>query len=133
MNGINIKSTKIIAIILVIVLIFGMGTPVFAGLTGEQMKKDADKWIQRGEQNSPFDPSRIATILKPIVNILTAIGIFVVAILGVVIGIKYVVASPDSKANLKKQLFGLMVSGVVVVGAYGIWRLTYIIIKELTS
>lgn len=33
------------------------------------------------------------------------------------------VASPDEAAKLKTKLVGLVVSGVVIMGAFGIWTL----------
>ena len=38
-------------------------------------------------------------------------------------GIKYLTAGPDAKAKLKNQLIGVVVSGVVIFGAYYIWKL----------
>ena len=37
-------------------------------------------------------------------------------------GIKYLTAGPEAQAKLKVQLIGVVVSGVVIFGAYGIWK-----------
>lgn len=125
---------KIITIIsLVLIILFIVNTPVFASLSGDQIKSDADVWVNKGAANNPISISKISAFLRPLANILMAIGIVVVMSLGVVIGIKYVTASPDSKGKLKTQLFGLAISGVVLAGAYGIWSAVYFILNELTA
>lgn len=37
-------------------------------------------------------------------------------------GIKNLVSTPETRGKLKQQLIGLVVSGVVIFGAYYIWR-----------
>ena len=37
-------------------------------------------------------------------------------------GIRYMTSSPDKQATLKQQLIGVVVSGIVIFGAYGIWK-----------
>lgn len=130
----NKKTIKIILIISMIICIgFIITSPVLATLSGDQIKADANAWRDKGQQNNPISVSKISEIIKPIANILMAIGCVVIVAMGIVIGIKYVTSSPDSKGKLKTQLFGLFVSGVVLCGAYGIWAIVYNILKELTA
>ena len=37
------------------------------------------------------------------------------------IGIMYMISPPDRRGKLKQQLIGLVVSGIVIFGAYSIW------------
>lgn len=69
-------------------------------------------------------------IVVPIANILTAIGVFVLVGVTIVMGIKYMFATPEEAAKLKQQLIGLVVSAVVVLGATAIWKIIY---KVLSS
>ena len=49
---------------------------------------------------------------------------FILIIVGLlIIGIRYMMASPEEAAKLKGQLVGLVVSGIVIFGAYSIWAL----------
>ena len=48
----------------------------------------------------------------------------------IVMGIKYMFATPEEAAKLKQQLIGLVVSAVVVLGATAIWKIIY---KVLSS
>jgi hypothetical protein len=45
-------------------------------------------------------------------------------------GIKYITATPDSQARLKQQLIGLVVSGIVIFGAYFIWKIVVNIVSK---
>ena len=38
-------------------------------------------------------------------------------------GIKYLTAGPEAQAKLKTQLVGVVVSGMVIFGAYFIWSI----------
>ena len=54
---------------------------------------------------------------------LTAIGIAILFGGIIILGIKYMISEPEQKGKLKQQLIGLVVSGVVIFGAYTIWSL----------
>ena len=69
--------------------------------------------------------NEIGNILKPIVNILTAIGVIALIVITMIMGIKYMFATPEEAAKLKQQLIGLVVSAVVVLGATAIWKIIY--------
>lgn len=126
------KTIKIIAMILtIILLLFVINSSVFALQSGDQVKQQADAWINKGAASNPISADKVASVLKPVANILLAIGSVLIVIMGVVMGIKYLSASPDQQGQLKKQLFGLFVSAVVLYGAYGIWQIVYLILKEL--
>ena len=49
------------------------------------------------------------------------IGAGVMVSIATYMGIKYLTAGPDAQAKLKEQLIGVVVSGVVIFGAYFIW------------
>lgn len=133
----NRKLVKVLAIIMLIICVLLLvNGEAFAGgdtkLTGDNIKSIADGWLQQGQSKSPLKASEIANILKPIANILLAFGAVIILIVGVVMGIKFVTASPDKQGQLKGQLFGVFISAIVLAGAYGIWSITYTILNGLT-
>lgn len=129
----NRKTAKIIVLILLsICLLFIMYSPVLASgtsLTGDQIQADAKTWLSTGASQNKINPHKVAAVLRPVANILLAIGSVLIVIVAVVMGIKYVSSTPDQKGQLKKQLIGLFVSAVILYGAYGIWALVYSILK----
>lgn len=70
-------------------------------------------------------------ILNPIVGILTAIGVIVLVAVTIIMGIKYMFATPEEAAKLKQQLIGLVVSAVVVLGATTIWRIILDVLNKI--
>ncbi len=74
---------------------------------------------------------KITDPLLGIAQILMTIGVGVILIVGVVMGIKYMSASPEEAAKLKQQLVGLVVAAVVVLGAWTIWSVAIDIASKL--
>ena len=92
----------------------------------DEMRSALDDWKSKGKQDqSGVNASDLKSILIPVINILTVIGVFVLVAVTIVMGIKYMFATPEVAAKLKQQLIGLVVSAVVVLGATAIWKIVY--------
>ncbi len=121
---IAIKIISIISIALVLISI--MPVPCNAAISIDDIESSANEFLDQGKKaKSPISVSDMKSELLPIAKILTMIGTGVVIICAIVIGIKYMVASPDEQAKLKKQMVGLVVATIVIFGAYGIWKALY--------
>ena len=96
--------------------------------TPEELIEEANKYV---EGESPIDPNAIADIIKEIAKVFIAVGTLILFSLSIVLGIKYMVASPEDRGNLKGQLIGFVVSTVVFFGAYTIWDLAYKVISGM--
>lgn len=103
-----------------------------ATLSFDQMKSNLDTWKTVGKNggNAAVDGNQMKNIIVPIANILTAIGVFVLVAVTIVMGVKYMFATPDEAAKLKQQLIGLVVSAVVVLGATAIWKIVYNVLSS---
>ena len=92
----------------------------------DEMKEALTDWKSRGQQdNAGVNAGDLKQIVIPVINILTVIGVFVLVAVTIIMGIKYMFATPDVAAKLKQQLIGLVVSAVVVLGATAIWKIVY--------
>ena len=56
-------------------------------------------------------------------GMLQGIGIFIIAIVGVVLGIRFMIATPNNKAKVKEALIIYLVGSVIIIAALGIWQL----------
>lgn len=74
-----------------------------------------------------------SNLVQDVANILTTVGVITVLAGLLVIGIKYMTASPEEAAKLKTKLVGLAVAGVVIIGAFGIWSLAIKFFEEMTK
>ena len=83
----------------------------------------ANTFIDEGDKNKKeIDASNLVNGLA---TILTTIGAVIVLVGLLVMGIKYMVATPEEAAKLKTKIVGLVLAGVVILGAFGIWNLAY--------
>ena len=71
-----------------------------------------------------IDDETVASV-NDIGRFLTAVGLTILVCVTLIMGIKYMFASPEEAAKLKQQLIGLVVAGVVILGATAIWKLVY--------
>lgn len=92
-------------------------------------KNFLDKGGQQGKNY--VGDSDMQSIFLPMARILLSIGIIVLVGATMVMGIKYMFASPEEAAKLKQQLIGLVVSAIVIFGAVGIWTLAYNVLSSV--
>lgn len=126
---------KIISILCVLICI---NTPTYAEsgqskLSWSTISEEAKSFIGTGN-NSNFTLLNGATqeLVTGLASILTTIGVIIVLIGLLVIGIKYMMATPEEAAKLKTKLVGIVISGIVIIGAWGIWNLTYTFFNSIT-
>lgn len=72
--------------------------------------------------SSPIDIGSLNGMVNDVGSMLTTIGVAIVMVGILILGIKYMMASPEEAAKIKGQLVGLSVSAVVIFGALGIWN-----------
>ena len=92
-------------------------------ITLSEMEDKADKFLTKGAAQQNIDYTNVTAEFKSLGQILTMIGAGVMVAVTAYMGIKYLTAGPEAQAKLKTQLIGVVVSGVVIFGAYGIWKL----------
>ena len=95
----------------------------FSNASLGEMKNQLDGWLATGENGANVSLNNSIAQIVDIGSILTTVGVAVMLGVTSYMGIKYLTAGPDAKAKLKTQLIGVVVSGVVIFGAYYIWKL----------
>ena len=88
-----------------------------------KMETQAKDFLSEGANQSNISTTNIAKEFSGLGQILTMIGAGVMVAVTTYMGIKYLTAGPEAQAKLKTQLIGIVVSGVVIFGAYGIWSM----------
>ena len=68
----------------------------------------------------------------PVIRIMVSVGYIILAIAILVIGIKYMVSTPQKKADLKQKLIGVLVATAILAGAYTIWNTVYNFMLQAT-
>ena len=123
------KINKFCFSLIVLLIVFNF-TNIFIyttqATTLSEWMGQANSFISAGESqtsNLTNEMGEITESFLPIGQLLTMIGAGVMVAVTTFLGIKYVTASPETQGKLKQQLVGVVVSGVVIFGAYGIWSL----------
>lgn len=90
----------------------------------DTMQKQAQSFIEAGKtEGKGIDFDNALGDIAAIGSILTTIGAGVMVGVVTYMGIKYLTAGPEAQAKLKTQLIGVVVSGMVIFGAYAIWKI----------
>ena len=89
----------------------------------DQMQSDIDSFKKAGQENKDINVDDITQNFVNISQILTMIGAGVMVAVTTYMGIKYLMSGPNDQAKLKTQLIGVVVAGIVIFGAFSIWKL----------
>lgn len=128
---------KIISIILVILLIMMYTFPIYAAVPApsggssvqsgtdslDEVMKGAEDFLKDGSK-TPVQEDKLKATSNLLYNVLLGIAIVTDVIVGMILGIKFMLASIDEKAKIKELLVPYVIGSVVVFGAFGIWKLT---------
>lgn len=98
-------------------------------LSWSSIKGQADGFIQKGG-NGEIDMGKAQSDLLPIGNILMAIGVGTLLIVGLIMGVKYMISGADEKANMKEKLIWYIIAAVLIFGAIGIYNIVVSVINK---
>ena len=98
--------------------------------TIDQVMGGAENFISGANTENTISQSSLKNTIDLIYNILLAVGI-IVAVVGAILGVQFMVASADGKAELKERLVPYVVGCVVIFGAFGIWKIVMIFINTM--
>lgn len=124
---------KIIVKILSIVFIILFSINSFSYSAGSESIKDrGDSFLQAGTTVSAPDPTGMKDGINDIAGILTGIGVALVVIVGVVLGIQFMMGGMEEQAKIKQALIPYAIGSVVIFGALGIWQIVVRILNSAT-
>ena len=127
-------TKKIICIIVLTVVIFlGINasyTNTYAADKVDDVMDGAKEFLNAGE-DVVVDSTKLYYTSNFIYGLLLAIAIIMAVVIGMIIGIQFMMAGIDEKAKIKEMLFPYVVGCVVVFGAFGIWKLAITILAKV--
>lgn len=107
------KSTKkIILLIITLLFIICMTSEVFATIDTSKLQNI----------NRPTNISKLTEMSGKIISVIYAVAVVVSVGMLLIIGIKYITASPDQKASLKDRAVPYLIGAVLVFGAANILK-----------
>ena len=122
----NTVNKRLLTTIMVgILLISQLIVPITSyGLSFGGMKGDADNFINKGTNGQK---------ITPIGNVLVLIATIVLVVVGMIMGLKYMIGGTDQKANMKEKLIWYIISIALVYGAVGIFTIVVNIMNNILS
>ncbi len=92
---------------------------------------DAQEFANNGGNKTELNDGNFAPFVNSIYSILLTIGTVAVVIMGAIIGVKYIFASVEGKAEIKSMLLPYVIGTALLYGAFGIWKLAIDIFSGL--
>lgn len=112
------KILKLIAIISVFIIVSVFPVKVFSSWVD-----DADNFLKSAGNSITVDKDQLTSASDEIYNTLTSIGMIVAVIVGMILGITYMITGAVDKAKVKESIMPYLLGCIVIFGAFGIWKL----------
>lgn len=102
------KAYKALSILMIVVMIAFTCTNVFAAISIDDIKTDADI----GDAGDTM-----ASIGSTVLTVVTNVAIILAVVLIAILGVKYMMGSLEEKAEYKKSMMPYLIGAVLVFGA----------------
>ena len=102
-------------------------------LSSGTILQEGRNFIDNGNSQTPIKWDEIKKNILPIAHILVAIATIVFMIVGMIMGINYMISGADERAGIKQKLIWLIIAMVVVYGATGIYNIVVDIMQNITK
>lgn len=113
------KLLKIMALICMFFIIVS----IFPNKSSAGWVDDAKNFLDAGGGTATVNDVELKNASDSIYNLLSSIGMIVSVIVGIILGITFMMASAEDKAKVKEALIPYIVGCIVVFGAFGIWKI----------
>lgn len=123
-----LKIVALISVFFIIISIFPNKSSV--SWADDVDNKSYDDWVggaknflKASDDTSTVNDNTLKDASDSIYNVLSSIGMIISVIVGIILGITFMMASADDKAKVKEALIPYIVGCVVIFGAFGIWKI----------
>ncbi|MDO5557484.1 MAG: pilin [Clostridia bacterium] len=94
----------------------------------------ADDFIDDGKkEGTVINLEKFKGTNDAIYNSLLSIGVGIAVVVSGILGIQFMIGGAEEKANVKEKLTPFIIGCVVIFGAFGIWKIVTIILKNIAS
>lgn len=101
----------------------------------DDMIGDADSFVSKASTDESdsgvISVSSLQKFSNSFYNILLTVGIIVAVLVGMIIGIKFMLGGVEEKADIKEVLIPYVVGCVVVFGAFAIWKIVVTVLSQI--
>lgn len=86
-------------------------------------------FLELGSGSDVIDSTQIKEVSDSIYNVLLGIFMFLAVVVGILLGIKYMISGNDDKADVKQTLIPYFVAVFIMFSAFSIWKLVIILFE----
>ena len=126
----NMSKLVKIAIIMIVVIALASFQSVQASGFSDIISQGSS-FIEKGSSSSKITEDEAINQFLPIGRVLVQIATIVLIVVGLILGIKYMLSGADEKANIKQKLIWYVISVVLVYGAVGIFNIVRSIMDNI--
>ena len=85
----------------------------------------AKDFVKEGEKDSKgtIDESKLKIASDTVYNILLTVGFIIAIVIGIILGIQFMMAGVEEQANIKEKLIAYVIGCIIIFGAFGIWNI----------
>ena len=123
------KKIVVIFIIFALLIFFINVTNTYASSLGDVIS-GGKEFVNSSKGDVEIDSTKLSNTSSSIYNILLMVSFVVVAVVGIILGMKFMMAGVEEKADVKKSLVIFLIGCIVVYGAFGIWK---VLVTALSS
>lgn len=116
------KVRKVLILTMIALTLLGTCSNVF-GFSLDNIFSAGKEFIDKGSENAVISTDDAIDKFVPIGITLVGIATIVLVVVGLIMGVKYMIAGANEKAQLKQKLIYYVISVVLVYGATGIFAL----------
>lgn len=91
--------------------------------------KEGDEWIKEGKVQ--IEQEKLRKAQSFLFNSLLAVGTALTVVVGGYLGIKFMMASAEEKADIKQSLIPYVVGSVVIFSAFIIWKIVITVLDKM--
>jgi len=102
-------------------------------VTIDDINNAATGFIDAGKANveDKISTQSLQNISSTIYNVLLILGVIVAVIIGLILGIKFIIGSIEQQAEVKKALIPYIAGCVIVFGAFTIWKIVVNVLQSV--
>ena len=114
-----------------IISVFFMIVSIFPNKVFSSWVDDAKSFLGAADKTVNLNGDKLESASNDIYNLLSSIGMIIAVVVGIILGITYMLVAAEEKAKVKESLIPYVIGCIVIFGAFGIWKLLINIFKVL--
>ena len=118
------KTTKFFVIFAILITLASCSFLTNKTYAVDNIISSGKNFVNEGEgQDNPIDEEALRDTSSYIYNVLFTIAVVLAFVIGMIIGIQFIMGSVDEKAKIKETLVPYVIGVFIIFSAFGIWKI----------